>query len=84
MNWFKIGKGVCQGCILSPCLFNLYAKYVMQNSRLDESQAGIRNGKSTRDQIANNCWMIENAKEFQKNIYFCFIDYFIDYYYFID
>ena len=38
----QIGKGVCQGCILSPCLFNLYAKYIMQNARLDEAQAGIK------------------------------------------
>ena len=36
MDWFQIGKGVCQGCILSPCLFNLYAEYIMQNARLDE------------------------------------------------
>jgi len=42
MDWFKIGKGVCQGCILSPCLFNLNAKYIMQNARLDDSQAGIK------------------------------------------
>ena len=41
-DWFQIGKGVCQGCILSPCLFNLYAEYIMQNSRLDEAQAGIK------------------------------------------
>jgi len=41
-DWFQIGKGVCQGCILSPCLFNLYAEYIMQNARLDEAQAGIR------------------------------------------
>ena len=40
-DWFQIGKGVCQGCILSPCLFNLYAEYIMRNARLDESQAGI-------------------------------------------
>ena len=41
-DWFQIGKGVCQGCILSPCLFNLYAEYIMRNARLDESQAGIK------------------------------------------
>ena len=40
-DWFQIGKGVRQGCILSPCLFNLYAEYIMQNARLDGSQAGI-------------------------------------------
>ena len=41
-DWFHIRKGVCQGCILSPCLFNLYAEYILQNSRLDEAQAGIK------------------------------------------
>ena len=41
-DWFQIGKGVHQGCILSPCLFNLYAEYIMQNARLDEAQAGIK------------------------------------------
>ena len=42
MDWFQIGKGVCQGCILSSCLFNLYVEYIMQNARLDEAQAGIK------------------------------------------
>ena len=41
-DWFQIGKGVRQGCILSPCLFNLYAEYIMQNDGLDEAQAGIK------------------------------------------
>ena len=41
-DWFQIGKGVRQGCILSPCLLNLYAEYIMQNVRLDEAQAGIK------------------------------------------
>ena len=41
-DWFQIGKGVCQGCILSLCLFNLYAEYVMWNARLGEAQAGIK------------------------------------------
>ena len=42
MDWFQIGKGVCQGCILSPCSFNLYAEYIMRNAVLDEVQAGIK------------------------------------------
>ena len=41
-EWFQIGKGVCQGCILSPCLLNLYAEYIMRNAGLDEAQAGIK------------------------------------------
>ena len=42
MDWFQVGKGVHQGCMLSPCLFNLYAEYIMWNARLDEAQAGIK------------------------------------------
>ena len=42
MDWFQIGKGVCQGCILSPWLFNLYAEYLMWNARLDEAQVGTQ------------------------------------------
>ena len=41
-DWFQIGEGVCQGCILSPCLFNFYAEYIMRNAGLDEAQAGIK------------------------------------------
>ena len=50
MNWFQIGKGVHQGCKLSPCLFNLYAEYIMRNAGLEEAQAGI---KSARRNINN-------------------------------
>ena len=42
MDWLKIGKGVCQGCMLSPCLFNLYSEYIILNAGLDELQAGIK------------------------------------------
>ena len=49
-DWFQIGKGVRQGCILSPCLFNLYAEYTMRNAELDEAQAGI---KIVRRNISN-------------------------------
>ena len=49
-NWFQIGKGVRQGCILSPCLFNLHAEYIMRNAGLDEAQAGI---KTVRRNINN-------------------------------
>uniref|UniRef100_A0AC11ER67 Uncharacterized protein n=1 Tax=Ovis aries TaxID=9940 RepID=A0AC11ER67_SHEEP len=41
-DWFQIGKGVCQGCILSPCLFNLYSEYIMRKAGLEEAQAGIK------------------------------------------
>ena len=41
-DWFQIGKGICQGCILSPCLFNLYAEYIMRNDGLDEAKVGIK------------------------------------------
>ena len=47
MDWFKIGKGVCQGCILSPCLFNLYAEYIMRNAGLEETQAGLKIARRT-------------------------------------
>ena len=43
MDWFQIRKGVCQGCILSPCSFNFYAEYIMRNAGLEEAQAGIKN-----------------------------------------
>ena len=49
-DWFQIGKGVCQGCILSPCLFNFYAEYIMKNAGLNEPQAGI---KTSRRNINN-------------------------------
>ena len=59
-DWFQIGKGICQGCILSPCLFNLYAENIMWNARLDESQAGIkiagRNIKTSYMQMTPPLW----------------------------
>ena len=56
-DWFQIGKGVCQGCILSPCLFNLYAEYIMWNATLDESQAGIKTARRNN----NNLRYADNA-----------------------
>ena len=50
-DWFQIGKGVRQGCILSPCLFNFYAEYIMRNARLDESQAGIKTSRRIKQQL---------------------------------
>ena len=49
-DWFQTGKGICQGCILSPCFFNLYTEYIMRNSGLEEAQAGI---KIARRNISN-------------------------------
>ena len=56
-DWFQIGKGVCQGCIFSPCLFNLYAEYIMRNTGLDEAQAGRNINK-----ILKSCWRYWNKK----------------------
>ena len=50
-DYFKIGKGVGQGCILSPCLFNVYAEYIMQNAGLDESQAEIKNARRNMNHL---------------------------------
>ena len=58
-DWFKIGKGVRQGCILSPCLFNLYAEYIMQNAKLDKSQAGI---KIAERNIINNLRYLDTTR----------------------
>ena len=64
-DWFQIGKGVCQGCILSPCLFNLYAEYIMQNAGLDEAQTEIkiarRNINNLRYADGNN-FMVESKE----------------------
>ena len=51
IDWLQIGKGVCQGCILSPCLFNLHAEYIMQNARMGESQAGIKTARRNTNNL---------------------------------
>ena len=70
MNWFKIGKGVCQGCILSPCLFNLYAEYIMQTARLDEAQAGIKiDGKNFNNlRYADDAILMAESEEDLKSL----------------
>ena len=65
MDWFKIGKGVWQGCILSSCLFNLYADYIMWNARLDEWQAGIKTARRNINNLRNadNTTLMAESKE---------------------
>ena len=69
IDWFQIRKGACQGCILSPCIFNLYAEYIMRNTGLDESQAGIkisgRNVKNLR-YADDTTIMAENEQELKR------------------
>ena len=66
-DWFRIGKGVHQGCILSPCLFNLYAEYIMQNAMLDEAQAGIKiAGRSINNlRYADDATLMAESKELE-------------------
>ena len=68
IDWFQIGKGVHQGCILSPCLFNLYAEYIMRNTGLDEAQAGIKiAGRNINNlRYADYTTLMAGSKETQK------------------
>ena len=63
IDWFQIGKGVCQGCILSPCLFNLYAEYIMRNIGLEEAQAGIKNAGRNIRYADDTTLMAESEEE---------------------
>ena len=65
-DWFQIGKGVCQGCILSPCLFHLYAEYIMRNAGLEEAQSGIKIAGRNINNLRyadDTTLMVENEEE---------------------
>ena len=70
IDWFQIGKGVCQGCILSPCLFNLYTEYIMRNAGLDEAQARIKiSGKNINNlRYADDTTFIAESEEELKSL----------------
>ena len=69
-DWFQIGKGVRQGCILSPCLFNLYAEYIMRNTGLEETQAGIKiaGGNINDLRYADDTTLMEESEEELKGL----------------
>ena len=69
-DWFQIGKGVHQGCILSPCLFNLYAEYIMRNARLDEAQARIKIARRNINNLryADDTTLVAESKEELKSL----------------
>ena len=71
-DWFQIGKGVHQGCILSPCLFNLYAEYIMWNARLDESRARIKIARRNIDKLryADDTTFMAECEEELKSLFF--------------
>ena len=65
-DWFQVGKGICQGCILSPCLFNLYAEYIIRNAGLEEAQAGIKIARRNINNVRyadDTTLMAENEEE---------------------
>ena len=67
-DWFQIGKGVCQGCTLSPCLFNLHAEYIMRNTGLDEAQAGIKIARRNINNLryADDTTLMEESEELKR------------------
>ena len=69
-DWFQIGKGVCQGCVLSPCLFNLYAEYIMRNTGLDEAQAEIKIARRNINNLryADDTTLMEESQEELKSL----------------
>ena len=69
-DWFQIGKGVCQGCMFSPCLFNLYAEYIMRNAWLDEAQAGIKIFRRNIDNLryADDTTLMAESEEELKSL----------------
>ena len=69
-DWFQIGKGVRQGCILSPCLFNSFAEYIMQNAGLDEAQAGIKIARRNINNIryADDTTLMAESEEELKSL----------------
>ena len=69
-DWFQIGKGVCQVCILSPCLFNLYAEYIMRNAGLEETQAGIKIARRNIDNLryADDTTLMAESEEELKSL----------------
>ena len=70
MDWFQIGKGICQGSVLSSCLFNLYIEYIRQNARLNEAQAGIKiSGRNINNlRYADDITLVEESEEELKNL----------------
>ena len=70
MDWFKIGKGVCQDCMLSPCLFKLYAEYIIWNTGLDEAQTGIKIARRNINNLiyADDTTLMAESKEELKSI----------------
>ena len=69
-HWFQIGKGVCQGCILSPCLFNLYAECIMRNTGLEEAQAGVKISRRNIDNLryADDTTLMAESEEELKSL----------------
>ena len=69
-DWFQIGKGVCQDCILSPCLFNFYAEYILRNARMDEAQAGIKIARRNTNNLkyADDTTLMAESEEELENL----------------